>query len=641
MKYVLGYEICALIFLIVLMWRFFEMRRFPNEQNTLFCIIMWCALSDLVFNIFGSVLMDNPAAVPVWVNYLVNSIFYSLQTLFPALMMAYVLLMTRKHRYKRFFIIPLFIPLLFFEAFLLTNLFTRLVFYVDYINGVLTYVHTPLFPCLYIIGASYMAAILIYINIYRRKLSSGQYTTITAIIAVSVAATAVQFACPQVLLTGVAIVIAIMLIYFTFQNPDDLLDFMTGAFNYRALLTFLDNATSERDEFYLIAADIGGMRRINSLFGMEFGNKILISAAQVFLSCGNHTWVFRMLGTRFILITHSVKEYLDMLEQISNRFQEPFPVDGVDVVLSATVRHFYSGGRFSSAEGVISVIDTLYSGLAKSEKGTIAAINETLLVSIRRRLVLEAALRAAIETGAGFEIVFQPLYSLKNGCFPSVEVLLRFSCDALGRVPPSEFIPIVENIGLITRVDELVVRKVCKFINRYDPAMFGLSSICLNLSAAEFFIPNTPERFKKIVDEYGVDHSLILFEITETVASAPYDVYSSYMQIMREDGFRFALDDFGTGYSNAAQIANLPFSAIKLDKSLLFSNRRSGPSFLVFEAVLRLAKHLGLLTFVEGVETPFDAEYACRLGADYIQGFYYSLPLSENDLIDFLKANNY
>ena len=391
----------------------------------------------------------------------------------------------------------------------------------------------------------------------------------------SAAATTVQFACPQVLLTGVAIVISIMLIYFTFQNPDDLLDFMTGTFNYGALLTFLGNATREQDEFYLIAADIGGMRRINSLFGMEFGNKILISAAQVFL-CGKRTWVFRMLGTRFILITHSVKEYLDMLEKISNRFQKPFSVDGVDVVLSVTVRHFFSAGRFRSPEGVVSVIDTLYSGLTESERGTIAAIDETLLASIRRRLALESALRLAVETGAGFELVFQPLYSLKNGCFPSVEVLLRFNCDDLGSVSPSEFIPIVEKIGLITRVDELVVRKVCKFITRHDPAAFGLSTICLNLSAAEFFVPNTPERFRNIVDEYGVEHSLILFEITESVAAAPYDVYSRYMQTMREDGFRFALDDFGTGYSNVAQIANLPFSAIKLDKSLLFENNRNG-----------------------------------------------------------------
>ncbi|MPM74463.1 putative signaling protein [bioreactor metagenome] len=221
-------------------------------------------------------------------------------------------------------------------------------------------------------------------------------------------------------------------------------------------------------------------------------------------------------------------------------------------------------------------------------------------------------------------------------------VLLRFQCPEFGFVSPGEFIPIAERTGLILRIDELVMRRSFEFLNRHNVREdLGISTIEVNLSAAEFINQGFYDRFIQIYEHYRVDPDLVIFEITETAATISCEVMIEYMEILNKFGIKFALDDFGKGYANLTQVVNLPFSIVKLDRSLLVGKYEGEKNGIVFEDIMNMFKRLGMAIVVEGVESLEDVNQVIDLNPNYIQGFYYAKPMPENELIPFLKkANN-
>ncbi len=639
MQYVVEFEVCALVFLLILTQQFFEKRPFPNMANKLFGFILVCAIADLALDIISAFTIEKAAFLPIWVNLVTNAAFYSLQLIFPVLAMIYAMLMAGIFKAKNAVIIVLLLlPGIVFEIMLLLNPLTNLFFYID---ASMNYIHGPWFKYLYYIVAFYMSVIFIFINIYRRKLQENQYKTIFIFIIIIAIAIMFQFYNPRYLLTGVAIALAITTMYFTIQNPKDMLDVMTGVFNYEAMLIFLKDKLEEKKQFQLIAIDIGGMRRINNLFGMVVGNQVMIKVGNFLLSEKENTWVFRMVGTRFVIITYDQATYQKMLSKIEEGFKIPWEINGMELMLSATVRHFPRTDYFKKPEDVINLIDMSFSDLGSGGLGSTEEIESHLMLNIQRRVAIETALKEALENQKGYSLYFQPIYSVKEKRIVSAEALLRFSHPVMGDISPAEFIPIAEEKGLILRIDETVINLACQFIKKYQPQKeLGIKSLQINLSAADFLYQHLPERLRSIVEKHGVDPSGIIFEVTETAAIASYDVLAKCMNDLIEKGFRFALDDFGTGYANIAQVVNLPFFAVKLDRSLLVPEIGKENISIVFEDTLRMFRRLGLVIVVEGVENNNQAGIVIKLEADYVQGFFYANPMPAEEFVAFIQKQN-
>ncbi len=268
-------------------------------------------------------------------------------------------------------------------------------------------------------------------------------------------------------------------------------------------------------------------------------------------------------------------------------------------------------------------------------KKKIISSDDGLYKQIERMMEVESALRKALDTNNGLELNFQPIYSVKEGKFKSAETLLRLNDSILGSISPAEFVPIAEKNGLVLQMDLLVVKKVCQFIAKYNPKeSLGLEYLSVNLSAAEFMNTQIPKQMTEILNHYHIDPSFIVFEITETVATVSYDIVKTCMQEYRSRGFRFALDDFGTGYANLSQVVSLPFSIVKIDRSLLFG------SIIVLEDLLHMFNRLGLTNIIEGVETIEQAELIRDMDIDYIQGYLYANPLDEDIFYEFIKLHN-
>ncbi len=634
MQYIIEYELCALLFLGVIGIQFFSKPRFPNKQNKLFGVILLCAAADLGLDVISAKTIEHAQSVPLWLNIAISEGYYFLQILLPALLMVYVITLAGCRSVKRPFYL-LCLPAVVSEIILFTNPFTKVFFYFD---ASLKYARGPWEPFLCLEGLFYLIATAILLCRRQQNMKKKQHILILhSFFAIELAMT-IQQLYPRLLITGLSSTVALTMMFFTLQNPDSMLDIMSGAFNYSALLLFLQNPFSEKKEFQLIALDLCDMRRINSLFGLLAGNEVISEVGKFLLESRKKAWVFRMTGTRYVVITYSEDYYQALLKKVENRFAYPWRVEGISMMLSCKVRHFSSAQLYSTPGDLVNLLDIAFSELPGMKYTSLhLEIDGEILSAIHRRLAVETAVRQALETGQGFELYFQPIYSLRKERFTMAEALLRFTHPVLGEISPVEFIPIAEKNGLAVKIDEWVIRHCCSFVQRYClQTRLGLGTIEINLSAAGILQNFFPDKLLEITNSYGIDPSFIMFEITETAATTAHDLLSGCMTEMQMCGFRFALDDYGAGYANIAQVVNLPFYAVKLDRSLLVPQTYSKNTDVVFEDTLRMFRRMGKITVVEGVETEEEIARIRTLEADYIQGFVYAEPMPEKDFIAFL-----
>ena len=596
--YIYAYEIGALLVFLVIMLRYFSARRFPNRKNRLFALILWASVADIVLDTGSSHIIDNVFRVPLHVTYIVNMSFYIITILMLMLMMLYTLVISGDMNRKRLLrASPLFLPGAAVLALMATNPKTHWFFYVDAARG---YVHGTLFILVYITSFLYLMFTFLIARINRPRLKHGEYSTIVLFLSVVLLSTLIQYFCPTLLMTGVAIILAVVLMYFTIQNPEAMMDATTDAFTYEAMLTFLQDRLEDRERVKLIAVKIRNMSRVNDLLGIGNGSRLLRQVSHFLRDSANGSWVFRMRGSCFVAVTQKSADYHALCTALEERIGRPWAVDGTEVLLQAAVCRLDTETLLSapiSPDEAVRYLETAFA-LKDHAAGRIAYVDAgaRLIETVRRNGAVEAALRSALADGEGLELYFQPLWSVRRNRFVSAEVLLRFQHPEMGYISPEEFVPIAESNGLVTAMDELVVRKTCAFIRDHGALSgYGLDTLEINLSALEFMHRRLPELLKEIMAQYRVHPEMLCFEVTETAATESFALLQECMAAIKALGCRFALDDFGTGYANISQVIQLPFTVVKLDKSML-----NGPA-AVLEDLVRMFARIERQTVVEGV----------------------------------------
>jgi EAL domain-containing protein (putative c-di-GMP-specific phosphodiesterase class I) len=241
--------------------------------------------------------------------------------------------------------------------------------------------------------------------------------------------------------------------------------------------------------------------------------------------------------------------------------------------------------------------------------------------------------------------MYQPIYDIKSNCFASAEALVRLSYTGdFGFISPEEYIPIAEKNGLISKIGAIVFKKVCRFASVNNISKLGVKYIEVNLSGVQAADSNISVQLKEIMDSYGIGAGFINLEITETALIDYQDILCDNMSKLREIGCTFSMDDFGTGYSNISQLTELNYDIIKIDKSLVWPcfdeyNCNIRSSRIVLDNIVSLIQQINAKIVVEGIETKEQFDYMKKLGVDYIQGYYFSKPLKENDYISYLEKN--
>lgn len=242
---------------------------------------------------------------------------------------------------------------------------------------------------------------------------------------------------------------------------------------------------------------------------------------------------------------------------------------------------------------------------------------------------IKAYLDTAIENDE-FLVYLQPKYDIQTETVYGAEALIRWKYHNRELLPPAKFVPIFENGGLISKLDDIVLRKVCEKFKQWKNDGLPLHPISVNLSRKRMANPNLVEHLTAIVDSYNVEHSLIDFELTESAAFNNQRIMINTIMGLKEKGFKISMDDFGTGYSSLSLLTTMPMDTIKIDKSFIDEIGNTDEQSKVrklIKNIIRMAKELNFTCLTEGAETKSQIEKLREYGCEIVQGYYYSKPL--------------
>jgi diguanylate cyclase (GGDEF)-like protein len=381
----------------------------------------------------------------------------------------------------------------------------------------------------------------------------------------------------------------------------------------------------------VLCIDLDHFKTINDTLGHAIGDKVLKQASARLWGTTRETDVLaRLGGDEFSLLLRPIAKPRDaaaIAERIVKTMSTPFLIDGHQIVIGASV-----GIALAPADG--ETTDTLMKNAdmalyrAKSEgRSTYHFFEKDMDAAIQKRRMIEAGLRAALALNE-LRLVFQPLVGLKENRITCFEALLRWTHNGVA-IPPTEFIPVAEETGLIVSIGEWVLREACRNAVGWTTG----ARVAVNLSAAQFKHKRLFETVQAILTETGLPPTRLELEITESLLLTDNEQTLRTLHRLRALGIRISMDDFGTGYSSLSYLRAFPFDKIKIDRSFMRDLDERGDSLAIIKAVIGLGHSLGMSTTAEGVETEEQLKAVREQGCNEVQGFLFSPPL-EGDQVD-------
>lgn len=288
--------------------------------------------------------------------------------------------------------------------------------------------------------------------------------------------------------------------------------------------------------------------------------------------------------------------------------------------------------KMEKEDSILSYIEYMISLIQNRQDTVLIQSDSKILEGFRYEQEVEHFLQKAVKEDL-FEVYYQPVYSIKNQDFITLEALSRLKHPVLGMIPPDVFIGIAEKQGMIAQVGLLQFRRVCRFVKEHEYLMKTLKNVKFNLSPSELLKTGHIQLLINMIREYGLSPRYFQFEITETVATEYSESFCQAVEDFQKAGIGLCLDDFGSGYANLNTVLKLPFSVVKMDRSLLTGVTCDEQAAVFYRSIVMVMQNMGYHIVAEGAETKEEVDLLQTWGVDMIQGYYFSRPLPENELL--------
>ena len=440
-------------------------------------------------------------------------------------------------------------------------------------------------------------------------------------------AAALQFLFQGLLLVGFAAAFGIVLIYTELENPHEGIDRMTGQFTANALLSYINDLYTNARPFVSVMYRIS---YVNQNVDFETSRKVLCSIASE-LGGQKDAFAFRYSDKTFTVVykddERARKAYTALTQVVSEKIAVP---------VKLSVVYAPDSQVFSSADEYLKFLHYCDNEM---EDGDFTTVDKSTLDEMRKYDDTVNMITSAMEEGR-VVVYLQPIYNVEKKMFNSAEALVRIIDENGDLIPPGKFIPIAEQSGLIVPLGKEVLKKTCEFLADGRARKMGLDYIEVNLSPVQFDANDPAGLVQRFMREYNIKPEWINLEITETDSDRVKQFLLMNMNKLIDSGISFSLDDFGTGRSNLDYFVAMPVSIIKFDYTFTQSYFKNEKARLVMESVVELMKNMGLHIVAEGVETKRQFDEMVDLGITYIQGYYFSRPVSTEDFLDFITEKN-
>lgn len=430
-----------------------------------------------------------------------------------------------------------------------------------------------------------------------------------------------------------------MTLYYYQQNPGTVTDAVTKQFNRKFFGEYVRGAFSDNKTFGVIMVAMDDFKFINKTYGVNNGDHLLYQVGQFLGQIDAAKTVFRFGSDQFcVVLNKNVQGMPEMAEQIQSRFYHPWFDEGqTAIMMSASICCIECPKDAASLGDLIEIMDYSMSIAKKTQKGRVTLASEVNLDKIRQDKAIEKAVKLAIDRDE-LQVYYQPIFSVSKGVYNSAEALVRLHDEELGWISPEDFIPIAEKNGMILEMGEMILEKVCRFIRDFHLAETTVEYIEVNISPVQLVQLNFADRVKQIMEKYNVHPDQINIEITETATLNSVATVNDNINRLVDYGISFSLDDYGSGYANIDYINKMPFKIIKIDKFIVWDSFKNSKAGITLEYTIGMLNALELYIVAEGVENEEMKQRLAEFGCHYMQGWYYSKAIPEQEFIQLISA---
>ncbi len=414
-------------------------------------------------------------------------------------------------------------------------------------------------------------------------------------------------------------------------------DFLTGLYNRmcceRDLAKYVDEAYRKKVRGALLYLDLDDFKHINDALGHQYGDALLKSISSSLGQIqGIQRTCYRMGGDEFVIVIPP-KEYENVgsiVEAIKAVFAKPWFLKDADYYCTMSMGMVVFPDAGSEVHDLIKKADIAMYEAKKHGKNRVAQYSDSIESKSGKRLDMEKNMRDATVTGyREFEVYFQPIIDLQKEGMPctGAEALIRWNSTELGFIPPSEFIPLAEYLGLINPIGNYVLKEACNHCKKWNDNGYPDYKVNVNLSVVQLLQTDIVEIVEKTINEVGISPHNLTLEVTESLAINDMERMKEILNSIKKLGVRIALDDFGTGYSSLNHIREIPFDVIKVDQSFIKDLEKDDYAKSFIKMVAELAEAIGVNLCVEGVETQNQYEILADMRVNLVQGFYFDRPM--------------
>lgn len=388
---------------------------------------------------------------------------------------------------------------------------------------------------------------------------------------------------------------------------------------------------------------IDRMRVINETLGHAIGDaciKQLAVRMEHELRPGDT--VSRFGGDEFAVLLDnldSVEEVAPMTRNLMNRIAEPIHLENRELILTVSVGVGIAPLDAKSGVDLVRCAETAMDKAKLNGKNRYQFFTPDMNARAFEMLNMESALRHALERKE-FQLYYQPIFSLSDGSLVGFEALLRWQHADFGLVHPVDFIPLLEETGLIIPVGKWVLHEACRQWSEWEARFGAQVSMAVNLSTLQFHYGHLFEDVEQVIREQGIPPSRLYLEVTESMMMRDVDKGADVMHAIAKLGVSFAIDDFGTGYSSLSYLTSLPVNTLKIDRSFVKDVPTHEGSSKVTQSIVALGQSLGLRTIAEGVETEMQARFLRDHQCDLVQGFLFGTPRPASECDAYFNSVN-
>ena len=624
----------GLILLCINLVHFAQQKKLRDQNTILFFRMIYLGMLVCVLGIFMSAVQTQKIQAGRLPVLLAVTCVYAIYALLPYEVLCFIVTRleysaAQRRRVERIGMIPvavaaglvlLNIPFAFLASISDSGLIQIGVLYPYYVNGILLY---------YLFDCSYLWA-------YRKDLGGQNWKPLMEACAIMVIGVFSQYYLHIHMFFGLSAAVSVSILHLTLKNPHAYMNPGTQTFNAQYFEIWIAERLGAPRRGNLVAVEICHLDQIARLYDTGVSAGLAGKVAELLGELSPNPYVFQISPSRFVVWTTTEARANQLLQQSAERFAYPFLIDGISIRCSAVIAQISLERQLSSTGKVSAYLDFCLQQADCREDIHVIHDSPALQTRFDYEVEVERYLEEALEQDL-FQVWYQPVYSVERKCFVALEALSRLQHPKLGWIPPELFIRLAGRAGLLTQIMPRQLRKICQFAQNHQEIFPTIQNIKINLSPQELADAGYCHELLAIIRESGLSPAWFQFEVTESTATQYTDDLKRCIQQLQRAGVKLCLDDFGSGYANLNTVLRLPFSVIKLDRSLLFGLCENQAVAAFYENIVSILKQMGFTVIAEGVETQEEVRCLSSWGVDQIQGYYFSKPQPQEQLIKLLQ----